>query len=60
MSEAVLILGDQLNLSLSSLQAAGPDAEIFMAEVEKKPAMSVITSRKLFWCFQQCAISLKN
>ena len=33
MSAAVLILGDQLNLSLSSLQAAGPDAEIFMAEV---------------------------
>ena len=33
MSEAVLILGNQLNLSLSSLQAAGPDAEIFMAEV---------------------------
>ena len=33
MSEAVLILGDQLSLSLSSLQAAGPDAEIFMAEV---------------------------
>ena len=33
MSEAVLILGDQLNFSLSSLQAAGPDAEIFMAEL---------------------------
>ncbi|MEC7155182.1 MAG: cryptochrome/photolyase family protein, partial [Pseudomonadota bacterium] len=33
MSEAVLILGDQLNLSLSSLRAAGPDADIFMAEV---------------------------
>ena len=33
MSDAVLILGDQLSLSLSSLQAAGPDAEIFMAEV---------------------------
>ncbi|MEC8546560.1 MAG: cryptochrome/photolyase family protein [Pseudomonadota bacterium] len=33
MSEAVLILGNQLNLSLSSLQAAGHDAEIFMAEV---------------------------
>ena len=30
MSEAVLILGDQLNLSLSSLEAAGPNAEIFM------------------------------
>ena len=33
MSDAVLILGDQLSLSLSSLQAAAPDAEIFMAEV---------------------------
>ena len=33
MTEAVLILGDQLSMSLSSLQAAGPDAEIFMAEV---------------------------
>ena len=33
MSEAVLILGDQLNLSLSSLRAAGADADIFMAEV---------------------------
>ncbi|MEC8095575.1 MAG: cryptochrome/photolyase family protein, partial [Pseudomonadota bacterium] len=33
MSEAVLILGNQLNLSLSSLQAASHDAEIFMAEV---------------------------
>ena len=33
MTEAVLILGDQLSMSLSSLQAAGSDAEIFMAEV---------------------------
>ena len=33
MSEAVLILGDQLNLSLSSLRRQSPDAEIFMAEV---------------------------
>ena len=33
MSDAVLILGDQLSFSLSTLQAAGPDAEIFMAEV---------------------------
>ena len=33
MSEAVLILGDQLSFSLSSLEAAAPDADIFMAEV---------------------------
>ena len=30
MSEAVLILGDQVSLPLSSLEAAGTDAEIFM------------------------------
>lgn len=33
MKNAVLILGDQLSFSLSSLAAAGPDAEIFMAEI---------------------------